>query len=44
MWHGHYYRIDVVLSGALDARGFAREFAEIDAEIMPLIRRLITDF
>ncbi len=38
--HGHNYRVDVVLSGALDARGFVKDFAEIDAEIMPLIKKL----
>jgi len=36
--HGHNYRVEVVLSGALDERGFVMDFAEIDAEIMPLIR------
>ena len=38
--HGHNYRMDVVLSGALDARGFVMDFAEIDAEIMPLIKKV----
>src|SRR5262245_10038647 len=38
--HGHNYRIDVVVQGALDARGFVKDFAEIDAEIMPLIKML----
>jgi 6-pyruvoyltetrahydropterin/6-carboxytetrahydropterin synthase len=38
--HGHNYRMDVVLSGELDARGFVKDFAEIDAEIMPLIKRV----
>jgi len=38
--HGHNYRMEVVLSGALDARGFVIDFAEIDAEIMPLIKRV----
>jgi 6-pyruvoyltetrahydropterin/6-carboxytetrahydropterin synthase len=38
--HGHNYRIDVVLCGALDARGFVKDFAEIDAEIMPLIKQV----
>jgi 6-pyruvoyltetrahydropterin/6-carboxytetrahydropterin synthase len=36
--HGHNYRIDVVVRGALDARGFIRDFAEIDADVMPLIK------
>jgi 6-pyruvoyltetrahydropterin/6-carboxytetrahydropterin synthase len=38
--HGHNYRIDVVVQGALDARGFVKDFAEIDAEMMPLIKML----
>ena len=38
--HGHNYRMDVVLSGTLDARGFVMDFAEIDAEIMPLIKKV----
>src|SRR5262249_19315868 len=38
--HGHNYRIDVVVHGALDARGFVKDFAEIDADIMPLIKML----
>ena len=38
--HGHNYRVEVIISGALDARGFVMDFAEIDAEIMPLIRKL----
>jgi 6-pyruvoyltetrahydropterin/6-carboxytetrahydropterin synthase len=36
--HGHNYRIEVVLRGELDSRGFVKDFAEIDAEIMPLIK------
>ena len=38
--HGHNYRIEVVLSGIPDSRGFVMDFAEIDAEIMPLIRKV----
>ncbi len=38
--HGHNYRVDIVMRGALDLRGFVKDFAEIDAEIMPLIKRL----
>src|SRR5262249_12581384 len=36
--HGHNYRLDVVVRGTLDARGFVQDFAEIDAEILPLIK------
>ncbi|MET4483773.1 6-carboxytetrahydropterin synthase QueD [Bradyrhizobium sp. F1.13.3] len=38
--HGHNYRVEVVISGALDTRGFVMDFAEMDAEILPLIRRV----
>jgi 6-pyruvoyltetrahydropterin/6-carboxytetrahydropterin synthase len=30
--HGHNYRIEVILSGALDSRGFVKDFADIDVE------------
>lgn len=38
--HGHNYRVEVVAEGALDARGFVRDFAEIDAEMLPLVAAL----
>ncbi|WP_349519304.1 6-pyruvoyl trahydropterin synthase family protein [Bradyrhizobium canariense] len=38
--HGHNYRVEVVISGALDTRGFVMDFAEMDAEILPLIRKV----
>jgi 6-pyruvoyltetrahydropterin/6-carboxytetrahydropterin synthase len=38
--HGHNYRVDIVMRGTLDPRGFVKDFAEIDAEIMPLIKKL----
>lgn len=38
--HGHNYRVEIVVRGALDARGFVKDFAEIDDEIMPLVRTL----
>jgi 6-pyruvoyltetrahydropterin/6-carboxytetrahydropterin synthase len=38
--HGHNYRVEVVLSGVPDSRGFVKDFAEIDAEIMPLIEKV----
>jgi 6-pyruvoyltetrahydropterin/6-carboxytetrahydropterin synthase len=38
--HGHNYRVDVILRGHLDARGFVKDFAEIDAEVAPLIKML----
>jgi 6-pyruvoyltetrahydropterin/6-carboxytetrahydropterin synthase len=38
--HGHSYRVDVVVRGSLDARGFVADFAEIDAEILPLVARV----
>jgi 6-pyruvoyltetrahydropterin/6-carboxytetrahydropterin synthase len=36
--HGHNYRLDVVLQGEIDSRGFIKDFAEIDGEIAPLIK------
>jgi 6-pyruvoyltetrahydropterin/6-carboxytetrahydropterin synthase len=45
--HGHNYRMEVVLRGALDERGFVKDFAEIDAELAPLLKmvdhRLLND-
>ena len=38
--HGHNYRIEVTVRGELDRRGFVKDFAELDAEILPLIARL----
>lgn len=38
--HGHNYRVDVIVEGVLDARGFVMDFAEIEAEAMPLVRLL----
>ncbi|QDP27137.2 MULTISPECIES: 6-carboxytetrahydropterin synthase QueD [Bradyrhizobium] len=38
--HGHNYRIEVVLSGKLDERGFVADFAEMDADVFPLIRQV----
>ncbi len=36
--HGHNYRMEVVLRGTPDERGFIKDFAEIDAEIAPLLK------
>jgi 6-pyruvoyltetrahydropterin/6-carboxytetrahydropterin synthase len=38
--HGHNYRIEVVISGIPDTRGFVMDFAEVDAEVMPLIKQV----
>jgi 6-pyruvoyltetrahydropterin/6-carboxytetrahydropterin synthase len=38
--HGHNYRAAIVVAGTLDERGFVKDFAEIDAEVMPLIATL----
>lgn len=37
--HGHNYRVDVVVAGDVDARGFVRDFAELDEIVTPLIKR-----
>ena len=45
--HGHNYRVTIVLRGSLDARGFVKDFAEIDSVVEPLIaqvdHRLLND-
>ena len=38
--HGHNYRVEVVVSGKLDPRGFVMDFAEMDAAIMPIIKEV----
>ena len=38
--HGHTYRLSVVVRGRLDSRGFVKDFAELDAEICPLLARV----
>jgi 6-pyruvoyltetrahydropterin/6-carboxytetrahydropterin synthase len=45
--HGHNYRVEIVVGGRPDSRGFVKDFAEIDAEVVPLIEavdhRLLND-
>ncbi|MCP1835171.1 6-pyruvoyl tetrahydropterin synthase/QueD family protein [Bradyrhizobium sp. USDA 4532] len=36
--HGHNYRMEVVMRGGVDARGFVKDFAEMDAELEPLLK------
>ena len=36
--HGHNYRIEIVTSGPIDDRGFVRDFAELDSDVLPLIK------
>jgi 6-pyruvoyltetrahydropterin/6-carboxytetrahydropterin synthase len=38
--HGHNYRVTIVVRGTLDARGFVRDFAEMDSLVAPLIQQL----
>ena len=38
--HGHNYRVEIVARGALDARGFVKDFAEFDAEMAPLLAQV----
>ncbi len=35
--HGHNYRVEVVLSGKVDHRGFVLDFAELDGVVGPLL-------
>ena len=38
--HGHNYRVEIVLKGELDERGFVKDFAEIDDEMAPLLKQV----
>lgn len=38
--HGHNYRLDVVIEGPLDERGFVMDYAELDAVVQPLVDQL----
>lgn len=38
--HGHTYRVDIVMHGELDSRGFIKDFAEIDDQVLPLVRKI----
>lgn len=38
--HGHNYRIEVLIEGPLDERGFVADYAELDAAVQPIIDRL----
>ena len=38
--HGHNYRVEIVVGGAVDGRGFVKDFAEIDAEVVPFLTQL----
>jgi len=38
--HGHNYRVEVAIEGVVDARGFVKDFSEVDAEMLPLVAKL----
>jgi 6-pyruvoyltetrahydropterin/6-carboxytetrahydropterin synthase len=38
--HGHNYRVEIVLSGPVDERGFVQDFGEIDAVMTPLLKQV----
>ncbi len=38
--HGHNYRVEIVIAGQLDERGFVMDFAEIDDQIAPLLKQV----
>ncbi len=38
--HGHNYRVDIVICGTLDGRGFVADFAEIDELVAPLLAQV----
>jgi 6-pyruvoyltetrahydropterin/6-carboxytetrahydropterin synthase len=35
--HGHNYRVEIVLAGDVDGRGFVMDFGEMDALMAPLL-------
>jgi len=35
--HGNNYRVDVVINGSIDTRGFVMDFAELDSVVGPLV-------
>lgn len=38
--HGHNYRMEVTVRGPLDSRGFVLDFAELDEQVTPLLKRI----
>ncbi len=36
--HGHNYRVEIVKRGMPDVRGFVQDFAEVDADVAPLVK------
>lgn len=38
--HGHNYRLEVSVEGPLDERGFVMDYAELEAIVDPIIRRV----
>lgn len=38
--HGHNYRLEVVVEGQVDERGFVMDYAELEAIVQPLVDKL----
>ncbi len=38
--HGHNYRLEVSIEGPLDERGFVMDYAELEAIVDPIIKRV----
>jgi 6-pyruvoyltetrahydropterin/6-carboxytetrahydropterin synthase len=38
--HGHNYRIEIVLRGDVDARGFVMDFGDVDKVLQPLLAQV----
>lgn len=38
--HGHNYRVEVVVEGPLDERGFVMDYAELEALLSPLVAQI----
>jgi 6-pyruvoyltetrahydropterin/6-carboxytetrahydropterin synthase len=38
--HGHNYRVEIVVRGEVDGRGFVMDFGELDAVMAPLLAKV----
>ncbi|GAA0568044.1 6-carboxytetrahydropterin synthase QueD [Rhizomicrobium electricum] len=38
--HGHNYRVEIEVRGEVDARGFVKDFGELDGDIAPLLAKV----
>lgn len=38
--HGHNYKVEVIVTGEVDERGFVKDFGELDTGIAPLLAKV----